>query len=574
MGHQPTIFYILENATLGTAWVGRLESTLDGCGMSQYRSISQDELNNKLSERYYCPNAYLTLATLNKRWSACYGVEKWMSKLDYKLNKEPERYKELNDLLKAGWEDGEIETSTLSVLHVLEHNKPIDKIFRKLVNDLESRGLRCLNTHMGKTRAEKYQESKKDPDFMYKRARKEVLRNMEKTKKLPKQSTLEKYDIREDHFIEVMEEEVRTGLIYKISSPSGKVYVGQTVRSFEKRMREHRQESSGCTLIKRAIDKYGDEMNYEIIEDNVPQEKLDEREIYWIKELNSLAPGGYNCTTGGQFNVVTQDIKDKVRDGMNKSKIDKDGYLGDVIQRRNWFYPRVGKNYERIQLSSGGFRTKEEAIEVLKEYTKDPEKFTIIDIRRIRRNGSITKQYNGWRVSYKKIYLGTYETEDKAEEILKEYLKDPKNFPLVKKPIGNVTKIRNNWELRYRHKYLGTYKTEREAYEAVDKFIKDPENFTKPEIQPNYGSVYPSKKRWALAYRGKYITSYETEKEACAALEEYKKDPENFKKPQKRIGSVRFDKGKWRLTYKHKHIGSYPTEEEAEEARQTLQSSL
>jgi hypothetical protein len=315
-------------------------------------------------------------------------------------------------------------------------------------------------------------------------------------------------------------------------------------------------------------------MNYEIIEDNVPQEKLDEREIYWIKELNSLAPGGYNCTTGGQFNVVTQDIKDKVRDGMNKSKIDKDGYLGDVIQRRNWFYPRVGKNYERIQLSSGGFRTKEEAIEVLKEYTKDPEKFTIIDIRRIRRNGSITKQYNGWRVSYKKIYLGTYETEDKAEEILKEYLKDPKNFPLVKKPIGNVTKIRNNWELRYRHKYLGTYKTEREAYEAVDKFIKDPENFTKPEIQPNYGSVYPSKKRWALAYRGKYITSYETEKEACAALEEYKKDPENFKKPQKRIGSVRFDKGKWRLTYKHKHIGSYPTEEEAEEARQTLQSSL
>jgi hypothetical protein len=182
MGHQPTIFYILENQTLGTWWVGKMESTLDGCGMPPYRSITQDELNEKLSEKYHYPNAYLTLVTLNKRWSACYGVERWLSKLEYKINKEPEKYRELEKLLKAGWDD-DIETSTLSVLHVLEHNQPINKIFKKLVTSRE--GLtRCLNTYTGKTRAEKYQESKKDPDFMYKRARKEVLRQMEKTGKL------------------------------------------------------------------------------------------------------------------------------------------------------------------------------------------------------------------------------------------------------------------------------------------------------------------------------------------------------------------------------------------------------
>jgi hypothetical protein len=54
-------------------------------------------------------------------------------------------------------------------------------------------------------------------------------------------------------------------------------------------------------LIRRAIQKYGDEMKYEIIEKDVPQEHLDEREIYWIKDFNSLAPHGYNLTTGGQF---------------------------------------------------------------------------------------------------------------------------------------------------------------------------------------------------------------------------------------------------------------------------------
>ena len=58
MGHQPTIFYVLENETLGTWWVGKMTSTLDGCGMPPYRSITQDELNEKLSEKYHYPNAY------------------------------------------------------------------------------------------------------------------------------------------------------------------------------------------------------------------------------------------------------------------------------------------------------------------------------------------------------------------------------------------------------------------------------------------------------------------------------------------------------------------------------------
>ena len=200
MGHQPTIFYILENETLGTWWVGKMKSTLDGCGMPPYRSITQDELNEKLSEKYHYPNAYLTLVTLNKRWTACYGVERWLSKLEYKISKEPEKYKELEELLKAGW-DGEMETSTLSVFHVLEYNQPIDKIFKKLVTSRE--GLtRCLNTNKYKT----YEDKKKDPDFLKAIGRKKVLRQMEKTGKLPKPETLAKYEIKDEEIKERMEE--------------------------------------------------------------------------------------------------------------------------------------------------------------------------------------------------------------------------------------------------------------------------------------------------------------------------------------------------------------------------------
>ena len=409
MGHQPTIFYILENETLGTWWVGKMEPTLDGYGMCPYRSITQDQLNEKLSEKYHCPNAYLTLVTLNKRWSACYGVERWLSKLEYKINREPEKYQELEELLRAGWY-GDIETSTLSVLHVLEHNQPVDKIFKKLVTSRE--GLtRCLNINKYKT----YEDRKKDPDFLKTIGRKKVLRQMEKTGKRPKPETLAKYEIKEDEFREVMGPK---GIIYKITSPSGKVYVGQTMRSFEKRVAEHKRESSCCTLIKRAIDKYGDEMNYELIEENVPQEQLDEREIYWINHFNSLAPDGYNCTTGGQFTKggYSQELMDVLRDIKNAHKIEKDGYVGEVQQMGNLFYPRVRQNGIRIHVSYGGFQTEEEATEVLKAYTKDPEHFTVVNNRTRNKIGCITKNYNRWHLRCKGRLIGTYPTQEEAEE--------------------------------------------------------------------------------------------------------------------------------------------------------------
>jgi hypothetical protein len=414
MGHQPTIFYILENETLGTWWVGRMESTLDGYGMSPYRSITQDELNDKLAEKYHCPNAYLTLVTLNKRWNACYGVERWLSKLDYKINREPERYQELEELLRAGWY-GENETSTLSVLHVLEHNQPIDKIFKKLVKSRE--GLtRCLNTHIGKTRAERYQSQKSDPEFLKTIGRKKVLMDIKKKQKLPKPSTLQKYNIQDHEIEECMGPK---GIIYKISSPSGKVYVGQTVHSFEDRIKGHKKKSTNCTLLKRAIDKYGEQMSYEIVE-QVPQSQLDDREIFWIKELNTLAPSGYNCSTGGNNRkVLTQVLKDNIRKGVYTHKIERDGYMGYVRKEGKYFKPVVRPNGKQIFLSNGGFDTREEAIEVLKEYTKDPDNFTKVNGTNWvtdKPRGCVFKRYNKWVSLCNHKYIGSFNSEKEARE--------------------------------------------------------------------------------------------------------------------------------------------------------------
>jgi predicted GIY-YIG superfamily endonuclease len=120
------------------------------------------------------------------------------------------------------------------------------------------------------------------------------------------------------------------GIIYKITSPSNKVYIGQTIHTLEERIKGHKKKSTNCTLLKRAIDKYGIKMVYEVVE-TIPDELLDEREIYWIKYYNSLAPNGYNCSTGGNNKKELSDLlKDNISKGLRNNKINRDGYIGYI----------------------------------------------------------------------------------------------------------------------------------------------------------------------------------------------------------------------------------------------------
>lgn len=96
------------------------------------------------------------------------------------------------------------------------------------------------------------------------------------------------------------------GKIYKITNQvNGKIYVGQTISTLEERFASHCNDAQwGRTnqLLHQAIRKYGAE-NFiiELIEE-CEDSLLNEREIYWIKELNSVWGYdnlGYNMTEGG-----------------------------------------------------------------------------------------------------------------------------------------------------------------------------------------------------------------------------------------------------------------------------------
>lgn len=89
--------------------------------------------------------------------------------------------------------------------------------------------------------------------------------------------------------------------IYKITNQiNGKVYIGKTEFSIEKRFKEHCQDAFKDTKAKRplyaAMRKYGIEnFHIELIEEtNQPEE----REMFWIEFYRSFK-NGYNATLGG-----------------------------------------------------------------------------------------------------------------------------------------------------------------------------------------------------------------------------------------------------------------------------------
>lgn len=100
------------------------------------------------------------------------------------------------------------------------------------------------------------------------------------------------------------------GLIYKRTSPSGKYYIGKTTVPENVRWNSHVSEAinennDNCHLLNAAIRKYGsDAFSVEILEDNISEENLAEREQYYIEKYHAYfldAPYmGYNMTRGGE----------------------------------------------------------------------------------------------------------------------------------------------------------------------------------------------------------------------------------------------------------------------------------
>lgn len=101
-------------------------------------------------------------------------------------------------------------------------------------------------------------------------------------------------------------------MLYQIYLITNKVnqkkYIGQTNQGlgYEGRFKKHCggiRDEKPTKLLSKAFKKYGIEnFSLDLVEDNIPEDLIDEREIFYIKKYNSyyLDGYGYNMTKGGQ----------------------------------------------------------------------------------------------------------------------------------------------------------------------------------------------------------------------------------------------------------------------------------
>jgi group I intron endonuclease len=199
------------------------------------------------------------------------------------------------------------------------------------------------------------------------------------------------------------------GVIYKIVAPSGKEYYGQTIKTAEHRWRKHELASEKgeakkvCHAVNRAIRKYGwDNMIKEIVEE-CDNDKLNEREIFWIAEKKSLYPDGYNLTKGGAGCNHVQSYWEKLKrsKALRKTELTKD--LPMYAKYRKTKYG-VGFIYERpgkpaVQFTSPQHTLEEKRVMLLEHIKKledDPD--LILDQKRKHDQGFPPIKY----ISYQK----------------------------------------------------------------------------------------------------------------------------------------------------------------------------
>lgn len=137
-------------------------------------------------------------------------------------------------------------------------------------------------------------------------------------------------------------------LIYKATNKiNGKIYVGYTTKKLTDRILEHIYKSRSNSgshyfyIFKQALRKYGENsFIWEELYECKTIEECCEKEKFYIKELNTISPNGYNLTEGGNGGTPSNETKEKISQSLKKYWAEnKNSYYNSEItkeQRTEW----------------------------------------------------------------------------------------------------------------------------------------------------------------------------------------------------------------------------------------------
>lgn len=245
-------------------------------------------------------------------------------------------------------------------------------------------------------------------------------------------------------------------LIYVlVNKDTGKRYVGKT-NNLNRRICEHIRQSS-CQYLYNAIQKYGiDKFEIVVVERNLTEDGAFEREHYYIKLYNSLAPNGYNLTDETFLGRVPSD---KTREKMS---ISRQGHRFNKLQSSKFIGVKVDKKTYSCSIDKGG-------ITYRKGFKTEIEAAICYDKLAIYLYGDNAK----------------LNFPSKKDEFLSEDLKKYVEDIIYKKHSSEYTGVSwdkscQKWkaykQINKINYYIGVFNTENEASVARVKFV---ENFSK-----------------------------------------------------------------------------------------------
>lgn len=129
---------------------------------------------------------------------------------------------------------------------------------------------------------------------------------------------------------------MRTGYIYKHTSPSGQSYIGKSLQARGKRWKDHvlaaydEKYKEYEYPLQRSIRKYGEEsFKHEILEEDIAEELLASLEVLYIEKHNTFYEG-LNQTKGGEGTTGERSAKAKAA----IAKANKERVWTDEMKKR------------------------------------------------------------------------------------------------------------------------------------------------------------------------------------------------------------------------------------------------
>lgn len=241
-----------------------------------------------------------------------------------------------------------------------------------------------------------------------------------------------------------------------------KKYIGQTAnqpnirwcshkamgRKYKKLVETNKLPNDKTAYLYRSMAEHGiSNFTFEVIRE-VPDEKLDDAEIELIALHNTLAPNGYNLTTGGGHfkhhddtkQIISEKAKEAAPNLINKYRSDEmkgsDMYIvkhDKHTKGRHYYGVAINKHplcsYKSFLVSDYGTfeKCKEEAHKFLAELVEKGEPYQVKRKKDPTLENGITAFRTGYKVFIKingELYKKTFEGKNIPDEVKKQKAKD------------------------------------------------------------------------------------------------------------------------------------------------------